>query len=240
MIGFAEWMESSGLAAGRPTLRTDHVVAIDEHSPHVLLNGAILLHPPTPDDATQVLADLVGFYAAGEGGPYCVFSPWPAALPDFAVGGHPPVMLRMPAPGPDAAPEGLELVEVTTPELLAEYERVLVDGFPLETLQPWVRGNALHPSSLHVPGMRMFVGLVDGRGVCGASSIVGHGVNHVEWVATVAEARGRGYGEAITWAATLADPGVPAMLVATDMGRPVYERMGYSVLDRWTFFLRDR
>jgi hypothetical protein len=56
----------------------------------------------------------------------------------------------------------------------------------------------------------------------------------------VAEARGRGYGEAITWAATLADPSVPAMLVATDMGRPVYERMGYSVLDRWTFFLRDR
>ena len=240
VLGFAEWMEASGLAAGHPTLRTDHVVAIDEHSPHLLLNSGILLHPPTADDAAHVLADLVGFYAQGEGGPYCVFSPWPAVLPDFAVGGYPPVMLHMPSPGPDATPEGLEVVEVTTPELLAEYERVLVDGFPLETLQPWVLGSALHPSSLHVPGMRMFVGLVDGRGVCGASSIVAHGVNHVEWVATVAEARGRGYGEAITWAATLADPAVPAMLIATDMGRPVYERMGYSVLDRWTFLMRDR
>ena len=41
-------------------------------------------------------------------------------------------------------------------------------------------------------------------------------------------------------AATLAAPSLPAMLVATDMGRPVYERMGYAVLDRWTFLMRDR
>ena len=124
--------------------------------------------------------------------------------------------------------------------MLAEYERVLVDGFPLEALQPWQPHATLHPSALHLPGVRMFVGRVDGRGVTGASSIVAHGTNHVEWVATVEEARGRGFGAAITWAATLTDPSVPAMLIATDVGRPVYERMGYVALDRWTFFMRNR
>ena len=86
----------------------------------------------------------------------------------------------------------------------------------------------------------MFVGLVDGRGVTGATSIVGHGVNHVEWVATVDSARGKGYGAAITWAATLVDPALPSLLVASDLGRPVYERMGYVALDRWTFLVGDR
>jgi GNAT superfamily N-acetyltransferase len=107
-------------------------------------------------------------------------------------------------------------------------------------VSPERAGAALHASTLHVPGMRMFVGLVDGRGVTGATSIVGHGVNHVEWVATLESARGKGYGAAITWAATLADATVPAMLIASDMGRPVYERMGYVALDRWTFLVGDR
>jgi GNAT superfamily N-acetyltransferase len=88
--------------------------------------------------------------------------------------------------------------------------------------------------------MRMFLGRVDGRAVTAASSIVAHGVNHVEWVATLPDVRGRGFGSAATWAATLADPAVPAVLVATDMGRPVYERMGYVVLDRWTFLVGER
>lgn len=51
-------------------------------------------------------------------------------------------------------------------------------------------------------------------------------------------ARGRGAGAAVTWAATLADPEVPAVLVASDDGRPTYERMGYLPLERWTAWLR--
>ena len=240
VLGFAEWIETSGLTAGHPVLRTDDVVAVDEHSAHLLLNSGILLHPVASEDAAAVVADLLGHFAGAEGGPYSLFSPWPVELPDLAIGGYPPLMLRMPAPATPPAPDGLVIAEISTPELLTEYERVLVEGFPLDELQPWQARTALHPSSLHVPGMRMFVGLVDGKGMCGATSIVSHGVNHVEWVATMPEARGKGFGEAITWAATLADDTVPAMLIATDMGRPVYERMGYVVLDRWTFLMGAR
>jgi hypothetical protein len=48
--------------------------------------------------------------------------------------------------------------------------------------------------------------------------------------------RGRGFGAAVTWAATLADPAKPAVLIASDPGRPVYERMGYLRLMRLTMW----
>ena len=54
------------------------------------------------------------------------------------------------------------------------------------------------------------------------------------------EARGRGYGAALTWRATLADPTLPALLIATEEGRSVYERMGYTTLFRLTLWSRDR
>lgn len=240
VIGFAEWIESCGNAAGHPVLRTPDVVAVDEHSAHLLLNSGILLRPLTPERAPQLAADLVGFYGGKPGGAFSVFCPWPTVVPGLTISGSPPVMLRPPG-APERSPvQGLDVREVTTPELLAEYERVLIEGFPLDAVPIGQVGAALHPSTLHVPGMRMFVGLVDGRGVTGATSIVTHGVNHVEWVATLAAARGKGFGEEITWAVTLADPTVPAMLIASDMGRPIYERMGYIVLDRWTFLAGER
>jgi len=60
----------------------------------------------------------------------------------------------------------------------------------------------------------------------------------VEYVAALSTARGRGAGAAVTWAATLADPALPAILVASDDGRPLYERMGYAAVERWTVWLR--
>jgi hypothetical protein len=153
VIGFAEWIESSARAAGQPMIRTDDIVAVDERSPHVLLNSGILLRPVTPERAPQILADLVGLYSGSPGGPFSVFCPWPTDIVDVTIGGHPPVMLRTPGGEAPPTPPGLEVVEVTTPEQLAEYERVLVDGFPLEELRPWQSPTALHPSMLHLPGM---------------------------------------------------------------------------------------
>ncbi len=51
-------------------------------------------------------------------------------------------------------------------------------------------------------------------------------------VATIEAARGRGYGTAMTWAAIAdAAPGVEiAVLQASALGRPVYERMGFRMV----------
>jgi len=43
---------------------------------------------------------------------------------------------------------------------------------------------------------------------------------------------------AVTWAATTADPTLPAVLIASDLGRPVYERLGYTTRNRWTIWVR--
>ena len=85
---------------------------------------------------------------------------------------------------------------------------------------------------------RLWLGFVDGRPVATAAVHVAAGVNNVEMIATLEEDRGRGYGAAVTWAATTADPTLPAVLVASDLGRSVYERLGYTALTRWTMWLR--
>jgi hypothetical protein len=59
-------------------------------------------------------------------------------------------------------------------------------------------------------------------------------VLRVHAVATAADARVRGYGEALSWAATLFRPDLPATLQASDMGLPIYRRMGYEVFGDFT------
>jgi GNAT superfamily N-acetyltransferase len=241
VTGYAEWMLASADAAGQRSIRTDDFVAIDEGSPFVMLNHVIVLRPITCARADAVAAALHGFFLDGPGGPYSLFSPWPPPpLAGFEPGGYPPLMLRPPGGTAPPVPEGLDIVEVLDDDALAEYERVVVDGFAIESLQPWRRGCAFGGSVLSVPGWRLWLGRTDHGAVTAASVIVAHDVAHVEWVATLPEARGRGFGAAVTWRATLAAPALPALLIASDMGRPVYQRMGYLPLFRFTFLSAPR
>ena len=59
-------------------------------------------------------------------------------------------------------------------------------------------------------------------------------------VATLPDARGHGYGSALTWAATVAVPDLPAVLLASDDGRPIYERLGYEIVSRFALWERPR
>ena len=54
----------------------------------------------------------------------------------------------------------------------------------------------------------------------------------------LATARGQGAGAALTWAATTAWPEQGAVLIASDDGQPVYERLGHLRIERWTCWLR--
>jgi len=239
--GYAEWLAVTAERVGDAVLRTDELVAVDAGSAHLFFNQAVLLRPVPQVHAVDLAASIVGFFGARPGGTYSVFSPWPVPeLPGLTVDGHPPLMLRAPGGEAPAPPAGLTIREIVDADGVAAYERVVVDGFPLDTLQPCERGCAFSSTSHEVDGVRIFVGEVDGRAVSGAMSIASMGVNHVELVATLPDARGHGYGEAVTWAATLAAPEVPAVLIASDLGRPVYERMGYLALDRWTFLFGER
>jgi hypothetical protein len=53
-----------------------------------------------------------------------------------------PVMIRPATAVPVVASPNVRVVELAEADELAEAERVVVDGFPLPTHQPWTRGQA--------------------------------------------------------------------------------------------------
>ena len=104
-------------------------------------------------------------------------------------------------------------------------------------LDPLAPGDLLGPGLLQT-ATRIWLSWLDGAPVAMAAAHSAAGVTLVEYVASLPAARGRGAGAAVTWAATLADPDRPAVLIASDDGRPVYSRMGYLAVERWTAWLR--
>jgi GNAT superfamily N-acetyltransferase len=146
-------------------------------------------------------------------------------------------MVRWPGPRPAPTTQRVEVREVGDAAELAVAERVLVDGYPMPELQPLTPGDLLGPAILD-DRTRVWLARVDGGPAAMAAAHLHAGVTMVEYVAALPRARGRGAGSVVTWAATLADPDRPAVLLASDDGRPVYERMGYRAVERWTLWLR--
>jgi GNAT superfamily N-acetyltransferase len=136
-------------------------------------------------------------------------------------------------------PAELTISEVDDEVALEVFERTLVDGYPEPDLQPY-RFGSVHDGRILGGPTHCFTGTVGRRPVATALGHVAHGVNVVEMIATTDDARGRGYGAALTWAATTVDPSLPAVLFASDLGRPVYERLGYHAVSRWTIWHRPR
>jgi hypothetical protein len=234
----ASWPVAVARALGAPHRRTDAWAGALVGSTGELANPVVLTRPLAADDAGALVAE-VGALVPPESA-YFLLSAWLA--PDLTAHGlvligHPPLMVRFPAPDdrrPDRAPDGVEVVEVTDADGLATAERVLVEGYPMPGTEP---GSILRPGLLDGT-TRVWIGLVDGEPASVACAHTAHGATLVEYVAALPAARGRGAGAAATWAATLADPALPAVLVASDAGRPTYERLGYVAIERWSAWLR--
>jgi GNAT superfamily N-acetyltransferase len=96
---------------------------------------------------------------------------------------------------------------------------------------------------LEMPGVRLYLGTLGGRPVCTSALCATGPVAGIYWVATLPEARGRGLGEAITWSAVRGGLELGcrfASLQASDMGRPVYERMGFATPCHYACFESER
>lgn len=224
-------------ATGRPSRCEDGVGVARLGDRGMFINAAVVFRPVADWDTVLAHVDDV----IPPGVTATLVSPYPT--PDLAARGwhligHPPLMARVPgaAPAPAMAAE-LRIHEVVDQPGLEVFERTLVDAYPMPDLQPYRWGGFCDERVLGGPS-RYWVGFVDGRPVATAAVHVTAGVNNVEMIATVEGARGRGYGAAVTWAATTADPTLPAILIASDLGRPVYERLGYTALTRWTMWFR--
>jgi GNAT superfamily N-acetyltransferase len=81
----------------------------------------------------------------------------------------------------------------------------------------------------------------NGVAVAGGSASFVEGVSYIGWMATLPKHRGRGYAEALLRhmdAFMRLRYGVnETVLHATEMGRPVYQRMGFRAVDEFAAYL---
>ena len=222
-------------ALGRPVIDDGRWVAAALADGGFFSNAGVVVRPP--DDWSWLASALAQLAPAGI--PKLVISPF--VTPDLRndglqLLGHPPFMVRPAGGVPPPAVTDLEIREITDAHDLREFERTLIEGYPVHGMEV-EKIPILFPPSFLGESSHVFLGLIDGKPVATAAAHVSAGVNHVEFVATRSEYRGRGFGAAMTWAATIADPTLPAVLVASDPGRAIYEALGYLAVTRWTIWL---
>jgi GNAT superfamily N-acetyltransferase len=135
-------------------------------------------------------------------------------------------------------PPPLEIRRVTDVDALDEHVGVVADGFelPASLLRQVFSGRLIAEA-----GWRGYVGYVDGQPVASSQLSMTDNAAGIYYVATLEGFRGRGFGEAMTWRAIQegAEAGCNvAILQASDMGRPIYERMGFRLIAGYKTFVR--
>ena len=128
-----------------------------------------------------------------------------------------PGMVLHPVPAPAAPPPGVTVLPGTV-EGVADY---------------------LPASFAADPNVKVFHARLDGRPVGSSVAIRTGDVSGVYAVGTLPEARGRGVGTAVTWAAVAAGSAWGCdviVLQASEMGLSLYERMGFRTVVRYITF----
>jgi GNAT superfamily N-acetyltransferase len=108
-------------------------------------------------------------------------------------------------------------------------------GIPAAALVPLLNIKTVD-AYLADPPMAFFIGYIDGKPVAASAGIAWEGVSYVFMVGTVPEFRRRGIGAAMTWRVVLdgrARGCTTSFLRSTQMGLPVYKRMGYREVNRY-------
>ncbi|MGA8303381.1 MAG: GNAT family N-acetyltransferase [Thermoplasmata archaeon] len=213
--------------------------AIGSAIPNETLN--ILFVTATPRNPDQLIRNAREFF-----GPHSV---WRVTAPERLAGSVGPVALDLgmqpaapvprmvlrPIPEPSPVPAGLEIRPVTSEAGLRDFRLAGGRGFQIPR---WILRIAIPelPSSLDAHGVRLgfWVGYCQGSPVATSALLTRDGIGGVYFVGTVPEARRRGYGTALTWAAIEAarrEGATVCYLQASLMGRGVYERMGFRRVD---------
>ncbi|KAL7528993.1 hypothetical protein ACHAWF_002794 [Thalassiosira exigua] len=123
----------------------------------------------------------------------------------------------------------IEIAPITSEEEIEEFAKVSEEAFgmphgvPRQLTTQW---------TLRQPGTTFFIGRINGKPVATSALIRTGTVAGIYWVTVDKHFRRQGFGEAMTRVAINAgvDQGCDmANLQASEMGRPVYEHMGFKV-----------
>jgi hypothetical protein len=194
--------------------------------PHFIYFGAITLRPDAPPRSVVAA-------------PGSVCDNWQTLDLEpygYRIYRQEPWFLRPPQPLAADVPRELDVVRVHDEDELAEFELVSVRGFEDETATV-ARGTMHPPAALEDAAMAIFLGRVHGEAVAAAMGYRTEDAVGVFGVTTVASARRRGYGRALTCAAMLPETGLPAVLAPSKEGESMYRKLGFGrvgALSIWT------
>ncbi len=150
-----------------------------------------------------------------------------------------PGMAIEPLRKPPSAPASLRIVRVESDASLADFQRTAFSGFgmPVAFGARFLTGRLLDS-----PESALLVGYVGDEAVATSMLTATGRIAGVYWVATLEAHRRRGYAEALTWAALDAGRALGCTigsLQATELGRPVYARMGFEQTAEYVQFERS-
>lgn len=244
-LNWAEALAGVVRSSGGRILRKPAFVATDAGRPAGLLNSVVLLEPLDEAAVSSRLVALEAFFAFGgvsHPGTVFMFAAWPPA--DLTAFGwacveQMPLMLRRPGGRALPAP-GLRISEGRSIGDLHHFEQVMIEGFPAPELQGLPAESAFGSSLLEDRRFRFWLGWEDGRPVSAAATFVSHGLSHLSFLATLPEARGRGFGSALAWTSTIAEPDLPAMVIASEAGQRIYARIGYQHVCDMPLWVREQ
>ena len=223
------WEAPARAMAGRWS-RWDNAWAADSGLPTRMFNRVTVLRRLDRAAAPELAERITRFYLDHpDRGPYLVNDPW--ATLDLEPYGFQrwmtlPFMVRAPG-GSRETRSDLEIRAVRSESDVAMFIRALVEGFAISELTNLPSSRIMDERVLADGAMRCWIAFADGQPVGTSVAYVSDGIVGVYLVSVLPSARRRGFGEALTWHATLADSASPSTLQASELGRPVYERMGY-------------
>lgn len=139
-----------------------------------------------------------------------------------------PGMLLAPISEIPEPPAGLAVRRVVDDAELADFQRVAFEGFGLPAAAAPL---FLTRQLLEHPHVALCVGYAEGEAVSTSALVGSDTVAGIYWVSTLARFRGRGFGAALTWQAVREGRELGyrrASLQASELGRPVYARMGFA------------
>lgn len=240
---YADSLAAFATSRGGRALRTARYILADHRAPAGVLNAAVLTRPAT-DDLPELADEIAArFGEVDAAGSIHLWSPWPSVdLTDrgWRFGSHPPFELRPPGgPLPEPRP-GIRVERVTDEAGLAAWERVIVDGFPLEDVQPARPGSLAGTDLLAEPRMRLWLAFDGDQPAAAAALWVGQGLAGFALGATLPEARRRGLWYALVRARLLEEPDLIAASIFSPYSRPGAERIGFIPASSWTLWWRPR
>ena len=244
VLNMARMWEGPARKMGRRWIRWDDAWAADSGLPTRMFNRVTVIRRLDPAAAPDLAERIIRFFGNRRvEGEYLINDPWGTLDLDsygFKRWWTLPFMVRASA---DArrSPIDLEIAEVRSKSQIAAFVTALVEAFAISELTGISTLRVIDDRVLADGMMKCWVAFADGRPIGTSVAYHSDGVVGVYLVGVVPGMRRRGLGEALTWQATLSNAGVPSTLQASELGSPVYQRMGYvKALDCATWVKTDR